>query len=213
MAKVKVCGVTGKDDAVWALNYGVDFIGINFWKESKRHVGIKAAAGWAAELPGFANLVGVFVNAAQDEIVRAVKEVRLKGVQLHGDETPADVAALKVALEGAGLKAFISKVIRVENADSLKAAGEFAPVVDYFLLDAYVPDEPGGTGRKFDWKILQGISLSKPFFLAGGLTPENVKEAVKVVAPFAVDVASGVESAPRKKSPEKMRDFIANAKK
>jgi phosphoribosylanthranilate isomerase len=214
MTKIKICGVTSKDDATWALNYGADFIGVNFWKESKRHVSIKTAAAWIAELPSFASIVGVFVNAPQDEIVRAVKECRLKGVQLHGAETPSDIVSLRVALGGAGLNPFVVKALRVQDADSLQAAtAEFADAVDYFLLDAFVPDEPGGTGHRFDWKLLQDTTLPKPFFLAGGLTPDNVKEAVKLAQPFAVDVASGVESAPRKKSPEKMRDFIQYAKK
>lgn len=213
MAKVKICGITNKDDAVWALNYGADYIGINFWKESKRHMSLKTGSALVAELPSFASIVGVFVNHTADEIVKIAQACRLKGVQLHGDETVADVTALRFALEGAGLSPFIIKVLRIENAESLKAADAFADVVDYFLLDAFVTDELGGTGKQFDWKILNGVTLPKPFFLAGGLTPANVKDAVKQASPFAVDVASGVETGPRKKSPEKMRDFIQYAKK
>ncbi len=213
MTKVKICGITNKDDAVWALNYGADYIGVNFWKESKRHVSIKTAAAWIAELPGFASIVGVFVSADQDDIVRAVKECRLKGVQLHGTETPAEMLSLRVVLDGMGLHPFLMKALRIENTESLKQAQDYADMADYFLVDAFVPEQPGGTGHRFDWKLLQGVSLPKPFFLAGGLKPDNVKEAIKLVAPFAVDVASGVESTPRKKSPEKMRDFIQHAKK
>jgi phosphoribosylanthranilate isomerase len=213
MAKAKICGITNKDDAVWALNYGADYIGVNFWKDSKRHVTVKTASAWIGELPGFAAIVGVFVDATADDIVRAVKECRLKGIQLHGNETAADIAALKVALAGAGLTPFVIKALRIQDAASLKQADAFADVVDYFLLDALVADEAGGTGQRFDWKLLQDVALPKPFFLAGGLTPDNVKEAIKLAAPFAVDVASGVETTPRKKSAEKMRDFIQYAKK
>jgi phosphoribosylanthranilate isomerase len=213
MAKVKICGITSKEDAVWALNYGADYVGINFWKESKRHMSIKSAAAVAAELPGFASIVGVFVNAPQEDIVRAVKESKLKGVQLHGTETVADIVSLRVALSGSGLSPFIIKALRVESPESLKAAADYSDVVDYFLLDAFVPDQMGGTGKTFDWKWLKDAALTKPVFLAGGLTPGNVKEAIKQAEPFAVDVASGVESTPRKKSPEKMRDFIQYAKK
>ncbi|MBS1985774.1 MAG: phosphoribosylanthranilate isomerase [Bdellovibrionales bacterium] len=213
MTKVKICGVTNKDDAVWALNYGADYIGINFWKESKRHMSIKTAASLAAELPSFATLVGVFVNPVVEDVVRAVKEAKLKGVQLHGNETLSDVVALRVALNGAGFNPFIIKALRIENAVSLTQAQQFVDAVDYFLLDAYVTGEQGGTGQQFDWNLLKGVTLPKPFFLAGGLVPGNVKEAVKLVGPFGVDVASGVENGPRKKSAEKMRDFIQYAKK
>ena len=211
--KVKICGITNKEDAVWALNYGADYIGLNLWKESKRHVAAASAAAWTAQLPGFATLVGVFVDADQNEIVHAVQKLNLKGVQLHGDESPATVAALRLALEGMGRTVFIVKAFRIENEESLASLADYKDTVDYFLLDSFHPDEMGGTGGRFDWNLaLRAKELGKPIFLAGGLTPENVKEAIKKVAPMAVDVASGVEKSPKKKDPEKMKEFIRNAK-
>src|SRR5688572_12085132 len=133
--KVKICGITNKDDAVWAINYGADFIGLNFWKESKRHVSPTTAAGWVPGLPPFASLVGVFVNADPDEIVHTVQKLNLKGVQLHGDETPAMASSLRLSLSGMGRPVFIIKAFRVKDADSLAAIGDYKDAVDYFMLD------------------------------------------------------------------------------
>lgn len=211
--KVKICGITNKDDAVWALNYGADYIGLNFWKESKRHVSAASAATWIPALPSFATLVGVFVNADQDEILHAVQKMKLKGIQLHGDESPEMVAALRMSLEGAGLKVFITKAFRMQSEETLAQLAAYKDSVDYFLLDSYHPDEPGGTGERFDWSLAtKAKELGKPIFLAGGLNPENVKEAIKKVQPYAVDVASGVEKSPKKKDLEKMKEFIQHAK-
>ncbi len=211
--KVKICGLTNKEDAVWALNYGADYIGVNLWKESKRHVSLASATNWVSQLPAFASVVGVFVNATRDEILHAVQKLNLKGIQLHGEETPADIASLRVELEGAGKKVFVIKAIRVKDESSIAAMSEYKDVVDYFLLDSFHPDEHGGTGERFDWALTaKAKELGKPVILAGGLTPENLKEAIKKVQPYAVDVASGVEKSPKKKDPEKMKEFIRNAK-
>lgn len=212
--KVKICGITNKEDAVWALNYGADYIGLNFWKDSKRHLSLKAAETWVPSLPGFTNLIGIFVNAPQDEIVKTVQKLNLKGVQLHGDESPADVAALKIVLEGMGRTVTIIKAIRMKGEETLAELGAYKDSVDYFLLDAYSPDELGGTGHRFNWDLaVKAKEIGKPIFLAGGLNPENIAEAVKKVGPFAVDVASGVEKSPKRKDPDKIKDFITKAKK
>lgn len=212
--KVKICGITNKEDAVWAVNYGADFIGLNFWKESSRHVTATTAAKWTVQLPPFVPLYGVFVNADQNEIVKTVEHMKLKGIQLHGDESASSVAALRVALEGSGLPVKIIKAIRMQNEESLKVLSEYRDLVDYFLLDSFVQDQPGGTGTRFNWDLaIKAKEIGKPIFLAGGLAPDNVKEAVKKVGPFAVDVASGVEKSPKRKDPDKIRDFINNAKK
>lgn len=211
--KVKICGITNKDDAVWALNYGADMVGVNFWKESKRYVSPATAAGWVSQLPGFATIVGVFVNAPEADIVSAVTKMNLKGVQLHGDETAADVAALRIALEGTGKKVFIMKAFRVKDEETINRLSDYKDAVDYFLLDSYDPEQQGGTGVQFNWDLaVKAKELGKPVFLAGGLTPENVRMGVKKVQPYAVDVASGVEKTPKKKDLEKMKDFIRNAK-
>lgn len=212
--KVKICGITNKDDATWALNYGADYIGINFWKGSKRHVTPSNAAGWVPTLPGFAFIVGVFVDEDPGEIADLAAKLNLKGVQLHGSETAEYVRLLRKALESTETPPVIIKAARLKGPESVEALKEFAPLVDFFLLDSYVDGEPGGTGVPFDWAWVESAkAFGKPVFLAGGLTPENVKDAVKRAAPFAVDVASGVEKSAKRKDPEKMRAFIANAKK
>ncbi len=213
--KVKICGITNKDDATWAINYGADIVGVNFWKGSKRHVSPANALGWVPSLPSFATVVGVFVDAPAAEIVNSAAKMNLKGVQLHGNESPEDVAVLKGALEEAAeVPPFIIKAIRMKDAGSLAEAAKYKGLVNYILLDAFVEAEAGGTGTTFDWDLAaEAKSLGIPLFLAGGLTPDNVQVAAKKVQPYAVDVASGVEKSPKRKDLEKMKDFIAKAKK
>lgn len=213
--KVKICGITNKDDATWAINYGADFIGINFWKGSKRYVSTANALAWVPSLPSFASVVGVFVDAPVPDIVSAAARMNLKGVQLHGNETPDEVAALRKALaESAEVPPIIIKAIRVQGSDSLAAIAAYKGVADYVLLDAFVESAPGGTGESFNWDLAaEAKAHGLPVFLAGGLTPDNVKDAAKAAQPFAVDVASGVEKSPKRKDLEKMRDFITKAKK
>jgi phosphoribosylanthranilate isomerase len=212
--KVKICGITNKDDAIWAINYGADFIGLNFYKESPRHVSVASAEKWTTQLPPFASLVGVFVNAPQKDIAHAVAKLKLKGVQLHGDESPAFASELRSTLAQMGHPVFVIKAIRVQDESSMAAVPQFAESVDYIMLDAYSPEQPGGTGSRFDWDLaIRAKDAGKPIFLAGGLSPENVKEAVRKVGPFAVDVASGVEKSPKRKDTKKMQDFITNAKR
>lgn len=211
--KVKICGITNKEDAIWALNYGADYIGLNFWKDSKRHVAPGSAAVWVSQLPKFAAIIGVFVNPSDDDVLHVIQKIPLKGVQLHGDETPAQVTALKIALAGAGHQVFIIKALRIKDAESLSQIDAYKDVADYIMLDAYHPDQMGGTGERFDWSLaVKAKEAGKPVFLAGGLNPANVKDAIKKTQPFAVDVASGVEKSPKKKDLEKMKEFITNAK-
>lgn len=211
--KVKICGITSKEDATWAINYGADYLGLNFYKESPRHISINSSEKWVTTLPSFANLVGVFVNAGADEILHTVSKLNLKGVQLSGDETPDMVAHLKTELAGTGRHVAIFKSFRIQGEESLAALDLYQDSADYFLLDSFVEGEAGGTGTRFNWDLaVQAQAKGKPIFLAGGLTPENVKEAVKKVKPFGVDVASGVEKSPRKKDPEKIKTFIQNSK-
>jgi phosphoribosylanthranilate isomerase len=212
--KTKICGVTNKEDAIWAINYGADYVGLNFFKESPRHVTAGTAAKWVSEVPPFANLVGVFVDAPLKEIVDTVVKLKLKGVQLHGSESPAMLNDLRQTLSGMGVKVFIVKAFRVQDESSLSALGDYQGAADYFLLDAHSADAMGGTGMTFNWDLaLKAKDIGTPIFLAGGLTPENVKDAVKKVQPFAVDVASGVEKSPKRKDLKKVQDFIQNAKK
>lgn len=211
--KVKICGLTNKEDAVWALNYGADFLGINFWKESPRYVSFATAKKWVPELPSFASVIGVFVDADVKEMAQAVENLKLKGIQLHGEEPVEKASELRTMLDGKGLSVFITKAFRIQDEASLSKLPDYQPHVDYFLLDAFVEGQPGGTGATFNWDLaVKAKEVGKPIFLAGGLTPENVKEAGKKVAPFAVDVASGVEKSPKRKDSQKLNDFIKNAK-
>lgn len=212
--KVKICGLTNKEDAVWAINYGADYLGINFHKESPRHVSLNSAIKWVSELPSFASTVGVFVNEDPAAIIKAVQKLNLNGIQLHGDESPDYISKLKLDLESKGETPFIIKAFKIKNEQSLENLKDYKEIVDYFLLDSFVPGQDGGTGTIFNWDLAQTVQedLGKPIFLAGGLNSENVAKAIKKVNPFAVDVASGVEKSPKRKDPNKIKSFLTAAK-
>lgn len=210
--KVKICGLTGKEDAVWALNVGADYLGFNFYKKSVRHIA-KKSASWILELPSFASTVGIFVDEEFKHIAEVVRSLRLKGIQLHGNESVESIKLLRDQLAVQANPVFIIKGFRVKDVISISELEAYKDVVDYFLLDAYVENIEGGTGHTFDWNLaLEAKKIGKPIFLAGGLSPDNVKDAISHVQPFAVDVASGVEKSPRKKDFDKMKQFIENAK-
>ena len=196
--RVKICGVTNVADALAAAEAGADMIGLNFYEKSPRYVTLATAAEISRALPPFVQRVGVFVNPAADLVLRAIAECGLNLLQFHGDE-PSDFCTQF------GLMSM--KAIRVRDEESLEALAEFQ--TDAFLLDAHSGSGLGGTGEKFNWELaVEAQKFGKPIFLAGGLTPENVATAVKQVRPFAVDVSSGVESAPAKKDAAKVRAFI-----
>ncbi len=197
--KVKICGVTSVADALAAAEAGADMIGLNFYEGSPRHVTLAEATEIARALPPFVLRVGVFVNPAEDLVLRALGECKLNVLQFHGDEDSAFCTQFGV---------MSMKALRVRDAESLKCLENFN--TDAFLLDAYSKSGFGGTGEKFNWELaVEAQKFSKPIFLAGGLTPENVADAVRQVHPFAVDVSSGVESAPAKKDAIKVRAFIS----
>ena len=200
--KVKICGITSVSDANAAADAGADALGFMFWDKSPRAVSLGAAAEIVRQLPPFIVKVGVFVNAEEDLVIRAIRECGLNLLQFHGDETPE--YCLQFGLMS--MKAF-----RMRDAGSLKALANYP--TDAWLLDAYTRGKPGGTGEQFDWDLaVEAVKLGRPIFLAGGLTPENVGEAVTRVQPYAVDVSSGVEAAPGRKDHAKVREFIAAAR-
>jgi phosphoribosylanthranilate isomerase len=200
--KIKICGITNVPDARAAVDAGADMIGLMFWEESPRHVASRTAMEIARQVPPFVARVGVFVNAPEDRVRRAIRECGLNLVQFHGDETPEYCVQFGLM----SLKAF-----RIRDVDSLKILPAYP--TDAWLLDAYAPGTPGGTGETFNWDLaVEAQRFGRPVFLAGGLTPENVAEAVRKVQPYAVDVSSGVESAPGKKDPDKIRRFITAAR-
>jgi len=197
--QVKICGITSVADGLAAAEAGADMIGLNFYEGSPRHVTLAAAAEIARALPPFVLRVGVFVNPDEALVTRAIAECGLNLLQFHGDETSDFCTQF-------GLMSV--KAVRVRDAESLKTLENFH--TEAFLLDACSPGALGGTGEKFNWELaVAAQKFGKPIFLAGGLTPENVADAVRLVKPFAVDVSSGVESAPGKKDAAKVRAFIA----
>ena len=199
---VKICGITSEADALAAVEAGADAIGLMFYEGSPRHVTLEQAKAISAALPQHVMRVGVFVNAEEAFVHQALTECMLNILQFHGDETPEECSRYPVMT----LKAF-----RVQGEETL-AELEAYPAAGY-LLDAYVKDALGGTGATFNWDLaVRAQEFGKPIFLAGGLTPENVVEAVRKVQPFGVDVSSGVESEPGRKDAEQMRTFVSAAK-
>lgn len=205
--RVKICGITSVADAQYAVQAGADLIGLNFYPRSPRAVAETTAQEIRAALPGHVLCVGVFVNAARTQIAALVESLELDAIQFHGDEDTT-------ALEGWSVQTI--QAVRVPQHESLAGLSERVArsQADYVLLDTYRPGRYGGTGKTFAWE--QAASLPVPFLertiLAGGLTPENVAEAVRTVRPWAIDVASGVEFAPGRKDVEKLHTFIHNAK-
>jgi phosphoribosylanthranilate isomerase len=200
--KVKICGITSLADARLAAAAGADALGFVFYEPSPRYLSPEAAAAIIRQLPPFPVKVGVFVNAPEDLVLSAMRQCQLGLLQFHGDEPPD--YCLQFGLMS--MKAF-----RIETPDSLRRLADYP--TDAWLLDACAPDKPGGTGQTFNWDLaLEAVKLGRPVFLAGGLTPENVAEAVRRVRPYAVDVSTGVEAAPGTKDPAKVRAFIESAK-
>jgi len=194
--RIKVCGITRLEDALACVEAGVDAVGFNFWPGSKRHVAVADAAEIAAALPPGILRVGVFVRARPSEVRSIVAAVGLGAVQLHGDEDPADYLEAGAPLW---------QVLRIESSLPETVSARAAEV----LLDAKA-EGFGGSGRSFDWSLARGARrYGLPFWLAGGLTPANVGEAVRRAEPTGVDVASGVESRPRMKDPALVRAFVA----
>lgn len=200
--KIKVCGITNIKDALAAEKSGADIIGFIFAK-SPRRVKPAAVKRIASALKMSTMKAGVFVNEAAEKVNALVKDIRLNFVQLSGDETPAYIRRIK------GAK--IIKALHVKNAGSLKKqVKQFRDNVYAFLFDTYDKDRRGGTGRVFNWELIKGVK--SPFFIAGGLNPVNVSEAVKCARPFGVDVNSGVEARPGRKDAKKLKDFFKAVK-
>jgi phosphoribosylanthranilate isomerase len=202
--RVKICGITRPEDAELAASLGAWAIGFILWPQSKRAADPAVAAGVARALRRQVAVVGVFVNPTLDEVVQAAEAIGFTHVQLHGDEGPAFCTAVA---ERTGAR--VIKALRIGSGADIRAAERYH--TDLHLLDTAAGASYGGTGRIWDWELVAQRRSKVPVVLSGGLTPENVAEAVSVVRPWAVDVASGVESAPGVKDPAKVRAFIAAA--
>ncbi|HEV2327534.1 MAG TPA: phosphoribosylanthranilate isomerase [Verrucomicrobiae bacterium] len=200
--KVKICGITNAADAQAAVGAGADALGFIFYEKSPRYVRLEDAWLISRELAPFIIRVGVFVNAPEEFVFSAIRECGLTLLQFHGDEPPEYCGQFGLM----NMKAF-----RVHGEDTLEQIPKYA--TDAYLLDAYSSTTFGGTGEKFNWDLaVEARKFGKPIFLAGGLTPENVADAIRKVQPFGVDVSSGVESAPGLKDHDKIRAFITAAR-
>lgn len=200
MTRVKICGVTNLDDARRAADLGAWAIGLIF-AESPRAVSLQDAEQIGAELKRATEVVGVFVNRPLDEIAAIADACTLTMLQLHGDEGPA---YCREAARRTGAK--VMKAVRVKDAASIRALEPYH--VDFHMLDAHVPGKRGGTGETFNWELAAAHRRHVPLVLSGGLNPNNVADAIKVVEPFAVDSASGTEAEPGKKDPAKLEAFF-----
>lgn len=203
MVFTKVCGITNPGDARVAVDAGADAIGLIF-AESPRKVSLEEARKVSIALPENILKVGVFVDAEPGEVLEIAREVGLDLAQLHGDETPETVAAIR----NAGLP--VMKALRVRNTEALGALERYE--ADLFMLDAWSARARGGTGETFDWELAKSVKGRGNIVVSGGLTPENVREAVEFFEPYGVDASSSLEERPGKKSGERVRRFVRAAK-
>jgi phosphoribosylanthranilate isomerase len=202
--RVKFCGITNLDDALEAERLGAWAIGLNHWPQSPRFCEPDAAVEISAALKRRLQVVGVFVDTTLDELAAAAENESLTMIQLHGSE---GAAFCREAARRTGCK--VIKAIRVRSAADVQAAEAFR--TDFHLLDAHRSGTHGGTGESFDWELVADRRSEVPMILAGGLTPDNVDEAVATVRPYAVDVASGVEAEPGIKDHALMAAFLDRA--
>ena len=200
--RVKICGITSADDARAAVGAGADALGFMFYEPSPRCVTPEQAAAIIAKLPTHVAKVGVFVDADEAAVRTTAAMAGLDTLQFHGSEPPEFCARFELRT----IKAF-----RVKDSGSLGKLPDYE--TDAWLLDSYVQGVPGGTGERFNWDLaVEAKRLGRPILLAGGLTPENVGEAVAQVTPYGLDVSSGVEAAPGRKDAAKVAAFIASAR-
>jgi len=201
MVRVKICGITNLEDARVAVEAGADALGFVFYEKSPRFINPVRAAEIIAKLPPFIQSVGLFVNEETEKINWTADYCGLDLIQLHGDESPEDCLEVNRRV----IKAFrVQNIVSIDPLNKYQVAG--------YLLDAWSPDAYGGTGRTFNWELAGAARKYGPIILAGGLSPDNIVEAILSVKPYAIDVSSGVESEPGKKDPAKVREIIRLAK-
>jgi phosphoribosylanthranilate isomerase len=198
--KTKICGITNAADARRAVEAGAEYLGFNFYEKSPRYVRPAAAQRIARGLPRRVKRVGVFVNEAEENVVSIAKEVGLDFAQLHGEESPEFVARVKRGVP-------VIKAVRVRPGFRMAVLKKYREAAA-ILFDGFDPKRRGGTGKTFDWSVAKRAAKQQRIFLAGGLTAENIGEALRQVRPFAVDVCSGVESRPGKKDPARLKALM-----
>jgi phosphoribosylanthranilate isomerase len=194
--RVKICGITNWTDARRAVEAGAQFLGFNFYRLSPRYIRPAAARRIIRRLPDGIAAVGVFVNEPEANMLAIARRVGLDYLQLHGEETPDQVARLKREIP-------VIKAVRVRDSFRPKQLDSFGRA-SAILLDGFDARRHGGTGKTFNWNLARGSNGSRRIFLAGGLTPENVAEAIRVARPYAVDICSGVEARPGRKDPARI---------
>jgi phosphoribosylanthranilate isomerase len=204
MTLIKICGITNSIDAVNASRLGVDMLGFVFYGKSKRYIDRKSAARIINELPDTVAKVGVFVDEDADTVRAIAREAGLDALQLHGDEQPDYCSMLKGEFK-------VIKAFRVKDEKDLQDVNSYD--VDYYLIDTYKHSLAGGTGEIFDWKMLKGFEFSRPLILSGGLNAGNVARAIAEVAPYCVDVSTGVEESHGRKSFELLNKFVKEVRR
>jgi phosphoribosylanthranilate isomerase len=205
MVRVKICGITNAADALAAIDAGASLLGFNFYEKSQRHITEGEAAKIRPQLPKKVEAVGIFVNASSANVAALQKSLKLDAAQLHGDETPEAVSEIARLLP-------VIKAFRVEPDFRLETLDEYSEAFA-FLFDAAAAGQYGGTGRTTDWDVARRAALGRRIILAGGLKVENVAAAVRIVRPYGIDVASGVESKPGKKDHGRLREFIQEVRR
>lgn len=209
MTKVKICGLSTPEAVTTAIEEHADFIGFVFYEPSPRHLEIETAKYLTSQIPDYIQKVGLFVEPDDSYLTQVLNEVSLDMIQLHGKESPERVQEIKEKFSLPVMKAF-----PIEMAEDIEVSHAYKNNADWFLFDAKGEELPGGNGISFDWNILKDYQSDTPWMLAGGLTAENVAEALSITSPDAVDVSSGVEtSTAGEKDVNKIRSFILAAKK
>jgi phosphoribosylanthranilate isomerase len=208
--QVKICGINSVAAADAAARAGADFAGLVFFEKSPRHVSLDQARSLARHLRGGPRLVALLVDADDATIASVIEAISPDLLQLHGKETPARASEIASRFGRPVIKA-----IAVALAEDANSANAYERCADYFMFDAKAPEaatRPGGHGAAFDWKLLSSLSFRRPWFLAGGLTPDNVARAIRAAGAAIVDTSSGVEDAPGRKNPDKIAAFVTAAR-
>ncbi|HOV03504.1 MAG TPA: phosphoribosylanthranilate isomerase [Hyphomicrobiales bacterium] len=209
--KVKICGINSAVALDAALEAGADAVGFVFFEKSPRHIGLEDARAFADFAEARAEKVALTVDADDATLAAIVAALRPDVLQLHGHETPARIAEIRARF---GLP--VMKALGIATRQDLESVPAFAAVADRLLFDAKPPKgatRPGGLGVPFDWTLIAGLDVGRPFMLSGGLDPDNVAEAIRLTRPPGVDVSSGVESAPGIKDPDLIERFVAEARR
>jgi phosphoribosylanthranilate isomerase len=205
MVRIKICGITNAADALAAVDAGANLLGFNFYEKSARFLTESAAAKIRTQLPKNVEAIGIFVNMPSTDVAALCKLLKLDAAQLHGDESPEAVAEVGNSIP-------VIKAFRVEPDFPLKTLDEY-PRAFAFLFDAAHTGQYGGTGRTTDWDVARRAATDHRIILAGGLKVENVAAAVRIVRPYGIDVASGVESKPGKKDHGRLWEFIQEVRR